>query len=271
MADDDYKKYGKAVKGETKAQAGARRAKFYTGQRKSDETKAKGNDASAGVELMSVGRKLAGSKKTAALGKKDQQIGARARLGMNQDEAAGRMRDPSDMKKKLAGAIPALAIGEGAGAAVGKIAGAAARGARGMIPEAEGMARSGMKNVTGTARKALPAARKAMPAPPKALPGKGSRGVRVGEGSSSTRPAAREQKALPKPKGPAPKMQHAKARAGSARSQQSTSRNAGTNPRAVRSGKMRAAQKSGKPTEDKDLLSTLKESVRQAKAKKKAS
>ena len=101
------------------------------------------------------------------------------------------------------------------------------------IPEGSAME----KNVTGTARKAL-------------------------------KPA---QKALPKPKGEAPKMQHAKVRAGSARSQQSTSRNAGTNPRAVRSGKMKAAQKAGKPTESKDLLRTLKESVRQAKAKKAAS
>jgi hypothetical protein len=74
-------------------------------------------------------------------------------------------------------------------------------------------------------------------------------------------------------------MQHTRVRAGSARSQQATPRNAGTNPRAVKAAAKKPptprsrpgvpAKGARKPTEDKDLLATLKESVRQAKAKKK--
>lgn len=277
--DDDYKKYGKAVKGETKAAAATRKAKFYTGQRKSDESKATRGDSSAGEELMSIGRKRGG-----AGGKRDQQIGARARLGMGQKESDARNAGsaPGTLKARIAGVVPGMAlggIGEAAEAA-GPLIGRTVKGVLGkMIPESEGMTGQGARKAISSAKSLSggKTAAKASTKGAKTVSGRyeaagtkrASETARQQKGSLTPRRVG-SQKALPAAKGEAPKMQHAKVRAGSSRSQQSTPRNAGTNPRAARSGKMKAAQKAGKATESKDMLSTLKESVRQAKAKKQA-
>ena len=86
------------------------------------------------------------------------------------------------------------------------------------------------------------------------------------KGSKQPRPVG-SQKALPAPKGKSPVMQHRVAKAGSARSQQRHRAQRWHEP-ACRS---REGYQAFQPTKPEDMLSTLKESVRQAKAKKKAS
>lgn len=270
--DDDYKKFGKAVKGESKAQAATRRANFYSGQRKADTAKASRGDASAGEELMAIGRKRGG-----AAGKRDQQIGARARLGINDKEGAARNAGsaPGTLKARIAGVLPGMALG-GIGEGVAGAAGGALRGlASKFIPEGEAMAKPVAQKAIG-ALKALPGGKTAAKASAKgtktvsgryeaAGSKRASETARQQKGSLTPRKVG-SQKALPAAKGEAPKMQHKAARAGSQRAAQGTSRNRGTNPRALK-----ASQKSGKATEPQDMMATLKASVKAAKSKKKAS
>lgn len=264
-SDDDYQKYGKAVKGETKAQAATRKAAYYTGQRKAAE---KSGDVST---LSRISSKLTGKQKADETAKTH--AAAQRAMGMNSSEANARNAGsaPGTLKARLAGASAGMLAGEGLGSVLGGVARGVGRAvASKMIPESEGMAGSGATKAIGS-RKALTGGKAAPTGGAKSgryesmAKRKSDETYRQQKGSLQPRKVG-SQKALPAPKGKSPAMQHAKARAGSARSQQSTPRNAGTNPRAVR-----AKASKREATKPEDMLSTLKESVRQAKAKKKGS
>lgn len=264
-SDDDYKKYGKAVKGETKAQAATRKSAYYTGQRKAAE---KSGDVST---LSRISSKLSGKQKADETAKTH--AAAQKAMGLNASEANARNAGaaPGTLKARVAGAGAGMLAGEGLGGLAARALGPVVKGlASKFIPEGEAMAGSGARKAIGAA-KALTGGKK--------IPTGGAKSGRyesmavrkaretAAQQKGSLKPrVVGSQKALPAPKGDAPAMQHRTVKAGSARSQQATARNKGTNPRAVRA---KAATR--KPTESKDLLATLKESVRQAKAKKKAS
>lgn len=207
--------------------------KKYTAQRERDEKLAAKGDPKAKAELAKIRSKISGGSTPES---KDA-------FYTNQRRKAMRPGGDTKMAQKIAkkigplGALrggakdvmdtvrqtgPLAGVLMGVGGAARAIAG---RAAGSLIPESEAM----MKNVT-----------------PKAI-GSG-RGVRVGEGSTpaSTRglgkvarasKAARDEpvtrpKALPKPKGESPAMQHKRVTAGKPRSQQKTIRNRGENARA---------------------------------------
>lgn len=200
---------------------------YYTAQRKRDEKLVLSGNTKARSELKKIGSKSAGAMKA-----------------IRADQEAAAERDPFiSGTRKVQSAINAVA----------PFVLAPEAKAASMIPEAAAFA-----------KRILPAGRRALSGGARAMKNVTPKGVRGGSVSRRAIGSARGQavgkahtvsqaaraksapKALPKPKGPSPKMQHERVSAGvkrnaNVRKQQDTTRNKGTNARA--SGKNPRAKK----------------------------
>lgn len=238
---------------------------FYHQQRLNAEKAALGGSDAAASQVGQIGAKL---QKSGDAGKRA--IGNRDKTIANAKNTEGAV----DNSMSTIGQLPMLAMGgpalgtkgiaAGAGvvkqlaehpAAIEEIARAAGRSlARKLFPDAE-EAVAGASNRVG--RRAAATIKNVTPKPSVAASGRVGaqkalpKNVTVDRGRAAVKSkldSARDyakkqvtkkaepapQKALPKPKDPSPKMQHGKVTAGKPRALQNTTRNKGTNPRALK-------------------------------------